>query len=50
VSQMLGLCNGQERTIRALRSLLDGAGWNLVGVHYDDPSVVRFQKAIAVPK
>lgn len=47
---MLGLFNGQERTITALRSLLDEAGWNLVAVHHDTPSVARFQKAIAVPK
>jgi hypothetical protein len=47
---MLSLFNGQERTITALHSLLDEAGWNLVAVHHEDPSVVRFQKAIAVPK
>jgi hypothetical protein len=47
---MMGLLNGQERTITALRSLLDEAGWNLVAVHLEDPSAVRFQKAIAVPK
>jgi hypothetical protein len=46
---MLGLFNGQERTITALRSLLDQAGWKLIAVHYDAPSVARFQKAIAVP-
>lgn len=50
VSQMLGLFNGQERTNTALRNLLDQAGWNLVAVHYDAPSMARFQKAIAVPK
>lgn len=49
-AMMMGLLNGQERTITALRSLLDEAGWNLVAVHLEDPSAVRFQKAIAVPK
>jgi hypothetical protein len=47
---MLGLFNGQERTITALRNLLGQAGWNLVAVHHDTPSVARFQKVIAVPK
>ncbi|KAF8256673.1 S-adenosyl-L-methionine-dependent methyltransferase [Lactarius quietus] len=47
---MLGLFNGQERTITALRSLLDQADWDLVAVHHDTPSVAKFQKAIAVPK
>jgi len=46
---MLGLLNGQVRTITALRSLLDQAGWKLIAVHHDAPSVARFQKAIAVP-
>ncbi|KAF8262641.1 S-adenosyl-L-methionine-dependent methyltransferase [Lactarius quietus] len=49
-AMMLGLFNGQERTITALRSLLDQAGWKLIAVHYDVPSVMRYQKAIAVPK
>ncbi|KAH8987939.1 O-methyltransferase [Lactarius hatsudake] len=48
-TSMLGLFNGQERTITGLRSLLDQAGWKLVAVHHDAPSVVRMQKAIAVP-
>ncbi|KAH9042198.1 S-adenosyl-L-methionine-dependent methyltransferase [Lactarius pseudohatsudake] len=48
-AMMLGLLNGQVRTITALRSLLDEAGWKLIAVHHDGPSVVRFQKAIAVP-
>ena len=47
---MLGLFNGQERTITALRSLLDETGWRLIAVHHDTPSVAKFQKAIAVPK
>jgi hypothetical protein len=46
---MLGLFNGQERTITAMRSLLDQAGWKLIAVHHDTPSVARFQKAIAIP-
>ncbi|KAI9443140.1 O-methyltransferase [Lactarius indigo] len=45
----MGLLNGQVRTITALRSLLDQAGWKLIAVHHDAPSVVKFQKAIAVP-
>ncbi|KAI9450109.1 S-adenosyl-L-methionine-dependent methyltransferase [Lactarius psammicola] len=48
-AMMLGLFNGQERTITALRSLLDQTGWKLIAVHHDAPSVARFQKAIAVP-
>ena len=43
------LANGQERTITYLRDLLDQAGWKLTAVHYDEPSVRRYQKAIAVP-
>ncbi|KAH8980527.1 S-adenosyl-L-methionine-dependent methyltransferase [Lactarius deliciosus] len=46
---MLGFFNGQERTITALRSLLCQAGWKLIAVHPDAPSVARFQKSIAVP-
>ncbi|KAH9012303.1 S-adenosyl-L-methionine-dependent methyltransferase [Lactarius hengduanensis] len=49
-AMMLGCFNGQERTITALRSLLDQAGWKLIAVHHDAPSVARFQKSIAVPK
>ncbi|KAH8978094.1 S-adenosyl-L-methionine-dependent methyltransferase [Lactarius hatsudake] len=46
---MLGILNGQERTITALRSLLHQAGWKLIAVHHDAPSVARFQKSTAVP-
>ncbi|KAH9033352.1 S-adenosyl-L-methionine-dependent methyltransferase [Lactarius pseudohatsudake] len=49
-AMMLGFFNGQERTITALRNLLDQAGWKLIAVHHDAPSVARFQKSIAVPK
>ncbi|KAI9440862.1 S-adenosyl-L-methionine-dependent methyltransferase [Lactarius indigo] len=49
-SLMLSLFNGQERTIMALRNLLDQAGWKLIAAHRDAPSVSRFQKVIAVPK
>ena len=45
----MGMINGQERTITYLRDLLDQAGWKLTAVHYDEPSVRRYQKAIAVP-
>ncbi|KAH9167773.1 S-adenosyl-L-methionine-dependent methyltransferase [Lactarius sanguifluus] len=48
-AMMLGLFNGQVRTITALRSLLDQAGWKLIAVHHDAPAVARFQKSIAVP-
>ncbi|KAH9993365.1 O-methyltransferase [Russula vinacea] len=48
-SLMLCNHNGQERTITNLRDLLDQSGWNLVAVHHDAPSVIRFQKSIAVP-
>lgn len=47
--KMMGFFNGQERTITYLRDLLDQAGWKLTAVHHDAPSVVRFQKVIAVP-
>ena len=46
---MMGLVNGQERTITYLRDLLNQAGWKLTAVYYDAPSVLRFQKVIAVP-
>ena len=46
---MMGILNGQERTITYLRDLLNQAGWKLTAVHYDAPSVLRFQKVIAVP-
>ncbi|KAH9065481.1 S-adenosyl-L-methionine-dependent methyltransferase [Lactarius vividus] len=38
-AMMLGLFNGQVRTVTALRSLLDEAGWKLIAVHQDGPSV-----------
>ena len=47
--KMLGLLNGQERTVTALCSLVDKAGWKLIAVHHNTPSMVRFQRAIAVP-
>jgi hypothetical protein len=46
---MMGFYNGQERTITYLRALLDQARWRLTAVHYDEPSVRRHQKVIAVP-
>ena len=49
VSQVLGLLNGEVRSITALRSLLDQAGWKIITVHRDPPSVARFQKVTAVP-
>jgi len=49
-AMMLCLLNGQERTLMALRSLLDQAGWELISVNYETPSLVRFHKVIAVPK
>jgi hypothetical protein len=36
---MMGLFNGQERTITHLRDLLNQAGWKLTAVRYDKPSV-----------
>ena len=47
---MLGLFNGQERTITVLRNLLDQTGWKLIAVHHDAPSVARYQKAVAILK
>ncbi|KAF8259331.1 O-methyltransferase [Lactarius quietus] len=46
---MLCQFNGQERTITVLRSLLEQAGWKLIAVHHDAPSVTGFENAIAVP-
>ncbi|KAF8498105.1 S-adenosyl-L-methionine-dependent methyltransferase [Russula emetica] len=46
---MMSLFNGQERTVTYLRDLLNKAGWKLVAVKYDKPSVRRYYKAIAVP-
>jgi hypothetical protein len=48
MSQMMGLFNGQERTITALRSLLAQAGWKLIAAHHDASSVATFQKVTAV--
>jgi hypothetical protein len=47
--KMMGFFNGQERTITYLRDLFNQAGWKLTAVQHDPPSVVRFQKVIAVP-
>ncbi|KAI9463926.1 S-adenosyl-L-methionine-dependent methyltransferase [Russula earlei] len=47
---MMGFFNGQERTVTYIRDLLDRAGWKLVAVYHDAPSVTRSQKVIAVPK
>ena len=46
---MLALFNRQERTVTVLRSLLDKAGWRLIIVYHDAPSIVRFWWAITVP-
>ena len=37
--------------VTALRSVLDKAGWRLIGVHHDAPSIVKLvklQKAIGI--
>jgi hypothetical protein len=47
--KMMCFFNGQERTITYYGDLLKQAGWKLSAVHYDAPSVVRFQKMVAVP-
>ncbi|KAI0293874.1 S-adenosyl-L-methionine-dependent methyltransferase [Multifurca ochricompacta] len=47
---MMGLFNGQERTITYLRDLLNQAGWEIIAVHHDTQSGIKYQKAIAVPK
>jgi len=46
---MMTLHNGQERSVTYLRGLLSQAGWKLVAVHHDAPSVVRLHKVAAVP-
>jgi hypothetical protein len=46
---MMAFFNGQERTTTNLRDLLNQAGWKLIAVHYDKPSMAKNQKVIAVP-
>jgi hypothetical protein len=46
---MMGLFNGQERTIIYLRDLLNQADWKLIAVHHDKPSAHSYQKVVAVP-
>jgi len=46
---MMAFFNGQERTVTHLRDLLDQAGWKLVAVRHDAPSVLGLHKVIAVP-
>jgi hypothetical protein len=46
---MMSFFNGKERTITYLRDLLKETGWKLTAVYYDRPSVIRYQKVIAVP-
>jgi hypothetical protein len=45
---MMGFYNGKERTVTYLRDLLAQAGWKLIGVHYDTPAAIKYQKAVAV--
>jgi hypothetical protein len=47
---MMGFGNGQERTVAYLRDLLAQASWKLIGVHYDTPAAIKYQKAVAVPE
>ena len=47
--KLLGFLNGQERPLTYFRDLLKQAGWKLSSVHCDAPSVLRFQKVVAVP-
>ena len=47
--KMMVFLNGQERRITYYGDLLRQAGWKLSAVHYGPPSVVRFQKVVAVP-
>ena len=47
--KMMVFFNGLERTITHYRDLLKQAAWKLETVHYDTPSVMRFQKVVAVP-
>ncbi|KAJ6471347.1 S-adenosyl-L-methionine-dependent methyltransferase [Mycena sanguinolenta] len=46
---MLGLLNGQERTVSQLKELLAEAGWKLVEIYYGDPFAASQSKAISVP-
>jgi hypothetical protein len=47
--KLLGYLNGQERPITYFRDLFKQAGWKLSSIHYDAPSVLRFQYVVAVP-
>jgi hypothetical protein len=47
--KMMSFFNGKERTVTYLRDLLKQADWKFIAVHRDQPSVIRFQKVIAVP-
>lgn len=49
LQKMMSFFNGKERTVTYLRDLLKQADWKLIAVHHDKPSVIRFQKVIAVP-
>ncbi|KAF7367113.1 S-adenosyl-L-methionine-dependent methyltransferase [Mycena sanguinolenta] len=46
---MLGLVNGQERTVLQLKELLAEARWKLVEIYYGNPFAAGQSKAIAVP-
>jgi len=46
---MMGFFNGQERTVTYFRDLLNQAGWKLIAVHHEAPSVIGLHKVVAVP-
>jgi hypothetical protein len=46
---MMCFFNGQERSVTYLRDLFAQSGWKLVAVHYDTPTAIWYQKAVAVP-
>ncbi|KAI0245830.1 S-adenosyl-L-methionine-dependent methyltransferase [Lactifluus subvellereus] len=46
---MMGLFNGQERTVTNLRDLLAQTSWKLIAVYYDTPAAIRYQKSVAIP-
>jgi hypothetical protein len=47
--KMMSFFNGKERTVTYVHDLLKQADWELIAVHRDKPSVIRFQNVIAVP-
>lgn len=46
---MMVLSNGQERTLRQIREIMEKSGWKLVKVHRSANGAWGAQKVIGVP-